>query len=336
MFGHWEKQTRKLNKHYQKAGRGQPVLLWGCKLLNCGGMATMSGYNYGITMDKDGIHLGGGLTSDKGRIDIGRTSIINLQGNILPLWYIMCDNITVDGLPFPDLTGKTLSDSTGKLKWKYDNVTLTYTFSGQTRTWTGRVILIYIDVADVPMYSQYVTDYMTFYDVKFNYPYIRTQSQTIRYGITNNNLFAYEDDASNYYTASAQYEKTFSVDPNTGSVLKTPPAIGSGFVFSSSPISARARDPFMGSYGVEMYDFNAQSQFSYGIIDRYGDNATAVYDNFYIWNTGVATLSITGFNTVEISDNNGLYFDYMFTPDIDLTGLISPNGATQTHVVGWQ
>lgn len=336
MRGHWESQTRKLNKHYQSAGRVTPVPLWGCRLLNCGGMSTQSGYGYGITMDKDGIHLGGGITSDKGRIDIGRISIINLQGNILPLWYIMCDNIFVDGLPFPDLTGKTLTDSTGKLKWKYDNVTLTYTFAGQTRVWQGRVILIYIDVADVPMYSQYVTDYMTFYNVKFNYPYVKPQTQTIKYGITNNKLFGYEVDATNFYTATAMYEKTFEVDQNDGSIITTPPAIGSGMTFDVAPVSARCRDPFIGTYGVELYDANAQSTFGYGIIDRYGTNNVGVYDNFYIFNTGLPTLSITGFNTIVITDNNGLYYDYMYTPDVDLTGNIQPNGATQTHIVGWQ
>ena len=336
MFGHWEKQTRKLNKHYQKAGRGQPVPLWDVRLLNCGGVATQGGFGYGLTFDKDGIHFGGfGTGGGKAQIDIAPLSIINLHGNILPIWYVMCDNITIDGLPFPDLTGKTLINS-GALKWKYDNVTLTYTLSGDVRTWTGRVLLLYVDLVDVPMQSQYVTQRMVFNNVHFDVPYRKDQSQPIRYGVSNNNMYVYENDLSAYTTGTIFYDKMFTLNQQTLIVDSTPPAINCG-VNLALPISyGYGKDPFFGQYGVSIYDPLNLNRYSIGLIGYTGTNNEAVYDNYFVAGTGLARLGIDGFHTVTIADSNGLYFDDMNVPNVDLIREIQTAGATQTKVIAWQ
>lgn len=333
---HWESQTRKLNKHYQSAGRVSAPL-WGMCLLNCGGVATQSGYDYGLTFDKDGIHLGGFSSGGgKAQVVIGSMSIANLQGTILPLWYIMCDNITIDGVVFPDLTGKTLSDSTGKLKWKYDNVTLTYTLSGETRTWQGRVVLVYIDLVDVPMQSQYVTQSMVFNNVHFNVPFRKEQTQPIRYGVANNNMYVYERDLSLYTTGTIFYDKMFNLNQQTGYAEPTPPAINCGITLAHTLVDGFGRDPFFGQYGVAIQNDVTQSLERYGLVYYQGTNNEAIYDNYGVWGTGLATLGIVGFHQIKITDNNGLYFDFMNVPTVDITGNLQTGSATQTSVIGWQ
>lgn len=336
MRGQWLSTTRKLNRHYQSGVGITPTPLWDVCLLNCGGVATQSGFNYGLTFDKDGIHFGGfGTGGGKAQIDIAPLSIINLQGNILPIWYIMCDNITIDGVQFPDVTGKTLINS-GALKWKYDNVTLTYTIGSEIRTWSGRVLLIYIDLVDVPMQSQYVTQRMIFNNVHFDIPYRKDQRQPIRYGVANNNLYVYEDDLSAYTTGTIFYDKMFTLNQQTLYVDSTPPAINCG-VNLVNPISyGYGRDPFFGQYGVSIYDPLDLNTYNIGLIEYVGTNSVAVYDNYFVGGTGLARIGIDGFHTVTISDGNGLYFDYMCVPTIDHIREIQTGNATQTKVIMWQ
>ena len=339
---HWESQTRKLNKHYQSAGRIVAPQWGAMRIVNCGGCISQLGFDYGLTLDKNGIWVWNNASNTKGTIEMGRTSIINLQGNILPLFYIMYEDITINGQPFPDLRNVQFSDSTGKLHAKYDTVTLTTTWGSHTYTETANVILVYINVSDLVMYSQYVTDYMLFTNVKWNYSFNQPTTNPFTFGVQRDVVGVY-DSTFNYLTnAHLNYTKTLQLNSNFD-YEEYPPSIGSGVVFDTQATDPyEFYDPFFGFYGV-LVEFRSSVHGDYthafGLTNAYGTDydetysLTAVYDNFGVGNSFAWS---SNFHYVTISDNDGLFFDFMNVSDARINTRNATGTFNGTHIIGWQ
>ena len=338
MHGHWESQTRKLNKHYQSAGRVQPVPLWGeIVLLNCGGSISQNDFDYGLMFDENGIWIKSNSLNTRGELHLPNTSIVNLQGSILPLFYIMHEKITINGVAFPDLRGVTFSDLSGKLKFKYETVNLRYDNGLDVYTETANVILVYIDLVDVPMYSPTLTDVVDFYGVHWDLPFRLPKTSPLIVGV-NRGVSVVDNTMSAVGAATYGYTKTFGLDAN-GDLEYFPPSVGSGVAFGSSIVDPyQTFDPFFGQYGVII---EANNQFiRQGITNAdgfYGGNTEyAQYDNFIVGNSNYGIFPNT-YHNVEISDNNGMYFDMLavYEQYIDC-GYNTYGTYNGSHVTGWQ
>ena len=339
MNGHWLSQTRKLNKHYQSGNRVTPVPLWGeIQVLNCGGCVSQTGFNYGLYFDNQGIWI---TTHNdvKGELYLPNVSIRNLQGNILPLMYIMYGDITFNGYPFPDLHNVNFVDSTGKLKFKYDTVTLRYDNGTDVFTETTDVILVYVNISDVPMYSQYVTDIVQYMNAHWELPYRLPKTAPLTVGV-NRPISVFDSYGSLSGDGVITYEKTFAVNAND-ELEYEPPAVGSGVSFNNSIVDPYfMNDVFFGQYGLRyVADASLGLIYRTGITnaDGYvsGNTPFAQYDNFVVGNS-VYGINPNTFHLVEITDNNGLFFDQIavYEQNIDC-GYNTQGTFNGSHVTGW-
>ena len=328
MNGHWVSQTRKLNKHYQSAGRAVVPLWSNVMIPGCGGCISAAG-EYGLILENDGIYIcnQSGWTKE---IYLSGRSIASLQGNIMPLFYILYESIYINGSPFPNLRNVRLSDSTGKVKFKYGS----FTFSSNGQTETANAILIYVNKSDLIM-SQQTPNYavsQTFPNVKFHYILNAPKSNPLVIGVRRNGLRL--SDGIN--TANIAYSKEYTID-SAGRMCYTPPAIGNGIVLSNSVqgSSFDAIDYLFGGCGLLNIGFNQFDNLyaKNGIVSWIDDydsvNITGVYDNF-----DIPSVSFCATTPVTITDNDGLYYDGLRSGS-DLQFDILPDPQNSSQIVRW-
>lgn len=329
MRAHWDSitGTRKLNKHYQSSGRITPPALWGSiMLLGCGGCISSVG-EYGLILESDGIYVCNMSGYQKG-IYLATTNISTLQGNIMPLFYILYESININGSAFPDLRNSLFSDSTGLLKFKYTTLTLTK----DSQTETANAILVYINKSDLSMGSQYVTNAMNFNMVKWHYPFRLPQSQPLKITVNRLGLRLMDNTFTDVGSGNIAYEKTYSLDVN-GRLMYTPPTLGSGISLSNSfsGNGYHLLDNVFGGMGL-YYAAQSRTDKTYdkdGVIgyDQYDDPIPqqGFYDNFDVSNIDICYTAY-----VTISDNDGLYFDKMRSgSDLDFNIGSTPYNITQ-------
>ncbi len=180
MHGHWVKQTRKLNNHYQSGVRSTPTPLWAdAYLFNVGcGIGT----NCYLVLEPDGIY-----PSTNGFKELYVPQGIYLANagftDILPLALYDLDGIKLAGEDFTNLGN--FIDPSGKLHYKYDTVNFEANMYGYgTLTYSKRMLIIYLDIADVELRQDGVsTKLKTYFNVKFSKPFRVPLANTIKFEV---------------------------------------------------------------------------------------------------------------------------------------------------------
>ena len=323
MYGHWEKQTRKFNKHYQRAGRGQAVPLWDVAIGTFGG-AVSAGAR--LSMDKEGIWPTG--TSIRGSYHLPLLNLSNHSGDIFPLMWFNLNGLQINGSSIPTLSQITGS---GNIKSKYETITIDYTFGGVQYSRNVNALLIYVDMVDLPtqeIKGQTFTVPTLYRNMKFNQPFRVPKSTPLIFNVVRDNLNLQYYDGSQYlYDGLGSVDLTQAIlyDSAHDVVYHPPSEIGSSVSLNRTVTLGQGIQTYLtditGGYGVMINNLAYPLANPSGVSPD-GTNKDAIYDSTMIFRT-----------TSNIGSGSGDRV-HVYASDFD-TDLLKSNGNNTVVLSGW-
>lgn len=346
MFGHWVSQTRKLNKHYQSESVSVPM--WtDFSMVGCGLTLTTPADPI-LTLRPDGFWVCLGSVYSVGRVSIpplNGSQYLNYQYDKVILAVMLLDGIKFNGFDIPLDNTCRLTDSTGKIKFKFDTVNLTYTDANQNVfTHTEMALILYVDYVDYPKTA---TGWGAFNatNCRFNRSFRFPKGSPLRVSVERNSGILYNNfdntfDTLPYYNYAKDFEwfNAGGYDMIGGNC----PVIGSKIqlhsiesISASSISNLSIFDPFFGGFYIR--DDTTGTTYTYNVFDGISD-ITGQYAQL----TNHADVSYTiGSGTSSVQVTIGSEYDgvMLISPDtinMSINPYIGVTTFDGCEVVGWQ